>query len=224
MRKLIFIFILILGVTAIVSRVNAEMTGSSYKIRWDSVNTGGGEDISGSLYNLRSTMSEVGPGNSSGTTYNLRAGYRQAGMEIPFFYAELHAQDDSSQEAYSAFSNAGKTVTVADTTGYVVDDYIVVVENEGGSEMLAAGKIASVTPTVITVDKWSGDNATMSSSPAGGDDYVYELSTNTIALDTMITSVIQTGTAMVLTLTNAQNGYACTITEDGNFRTVNGDD
>lgn len=192
------------------------MTGSNYKIRWDSINAGGGEDLSGASYNMYSTTAEVGPGRSTGSTYVLNAGYQQA-WAGRVFTMRVEAQQDSSQTAYSAFSNANKTVTVSSLGGITVADYIAVVENEGPNQMVAIGVVDSIASNTITVDKWSGDHAAMSSSPVGGNDYVYELNGHAINLDQITTSNVNTGVATVDVTASPSNGYTCTIREDGDF-------
>lgn len=203
----------------IASHVNAEMTGASYKIRWDSINSGGGDDISGSLYNLHSTTSEVAPGSTGGLTYNLRAGYQQPYSGTPVMSMIVQGQAESPATTFTAFDDAGKTVTVAATAGFVVDDYILVVENEGAAQEIAVGQITNIAALVITVDKWSGDNATI-----GAVGNIYELNGYDTDLGRLSTSTVETTVTMVEIITDASDGYTCYITEDDDLKNVQGDD
>jgi len=54
----------------------AQMTGTLYEIQSDSINFGGGFSTSTS-YTQESTFGEITTGNSSSTTYGIRAGYQQ---------------------------------------------------------------------------------------------------------------------------------------------------
>lgn len=56
---------------------NAEVMGSNnYKMQSDSINTGGGLSNS-ATYKMEDTMGELATGNSTSTSFNLRAGYQQ---------------------------------------------------------------------------------------------------------------------------------------------------
>lgn len=208
----------LLALTA--SQVQAQMSGSSYKINWDSINTGGGEDLTGSSYHMYSTVSEVGPGASSGSTYNLDAGYQQNDWELSLSMI-VEGQASSPATTYSAFDNSGLTVSIASSTGFAADDYILVVENEGEDQMVAVGMITGITgsgPYTVAVDKWSGDNAAMSATPAGGDDVIYELNGGALDLGTLNSADVKTGVSMLDVTNNNGGGYDCGVMEDGNFR------
>ncbi len=217
-KPVLFLFILfLLALTG--GQVQAEMSGSSYKINWDSINAGGGEDLSGSSYHMYSTVSEVGPGASSGSTYNLDAGYQQW-IENLGISMIVEAQATSPETTYSAFSNSGLNVSIASSAGFSVDDYILVVENEGTGQMVAVGKIESIVgsgPYTVTVDKWSGDQASMSATPSGGDDKIYELNGHAVNMGFFSTGSVKTAVSIVELTIDRSGGYTCTVEEDGDF-------
>jgi len=200
------------------------MSSANYQINWDSLNIGGEDTSSSTNYSIRDTLGEISTGSSSSTNYGIRAGYRQGTGEIPLLNFSLSTQDNSSQVSYSSFDNSNKQVAVSSASGFSVNDYIAVVENEGGSQLVALGKISSIGGTTITVDKWSGDNGSMSATPSGGDDYVYKLSGSAAQLGTLTTSAVKTAVTRLEITTNAENGYTATVYEDGNLRTTVGDD
>ena len=65
---------------------SAVMQSPSYQIGNDSINIGGTENSVSSNYQLSDTVGESATGNSSSTSYNLYAGYRQmTGSSIAIF-------------------------------------------------------------------------------------------------------------------------------------------
>lgn len=87
----------------------SSMSGSSYSIPWDAVTAGGGETITGSTYGLRSTQGEITGGVSEGTSYDLRAGYRQ--LEEPFITSTISGTCALGVLTSSAVSGCRITVT-----------------------------------------------------------------------------------------------------------------
>ena len=73
------------------------------------------------------------------------------------------------------------------------------------------------------MDKWSGDHASISATPAGGDDYVYELNGTTAALGTLTASTIKTVVSQIEVTTNSQDGYTVAVYEDSQLLSA-GDD
>lgn len=207
------------------------MSSSNYQINWDNINGGGNDTSSSASYSLQDTIGDTATGQSSSATYTLRAGYRQTDEAAapPAITVVLKTQSNATQVTYSAFSNGSKTVTVSELSGFTVGDYIGVIENQGGGQLLAIGKVTiKASPTgsgALTVDKWSGDHATINASPSGGDDYVYILTGSTAALGTLTSVDVKTSVTMVdVSTTSATGGYVVTIVEDGNLRTVTADD
>lgn len=99
------------------------MQSASYQIQSDSINVGGNDLASSSNYWVRSTIGEVGTGESSSDSYTLGAGYRQM-QEI---YISLTGATDillSSEigGVTGGTSNGSTTVTVItdSPSGYVL--------------------------------------------------------------------------------------------------------
>ncbi|MDD4995141.1 MAG: hypothetical protein PHW53_01580 [Patescibacteria group bacterium] len=214
----IFGFLIVFCITLLFTGCIQAMSSTNYIINWDSLNIGGTDFSSSTNYFMSDTLGEMSTGRSSSTNYWIYAGYRQGVTDIRFISFDIGAQANASKIDYSAFSNAGKQVTVSSAVGYSVGDYIVAVENAGASQMIAIGKISSILGNSLTVDKWDGDNAAMSAVPAGGNDWVYELSGNTVDLGTLLTATVGVGVSFNEVSTNADNGYTVSVKDDGNLR------
>ena len=78
--------------------INAEMAGTNYRIQSSSVNTGGIDVSTSTTYRIEDTLGEVATGESAGTLYKIKAGYRQM------------------QESYISISGGG-AVTMAPSIG-----------------------------------------------------------------------------------------------------------
>lgn len=196
------------------SSVQAAMTSTNFEIRFDSLNSGGVDNSSSTNYSMYDTIGEQGTGYSSSTNYSLHAGYRQSDEFIPALSFSLSAQENDIKTGYSAFSDLGKTVTVVTTTGFSTGTYIGVIENEGLNQLMATGKITSISGFVITVDKWDGTNNLMSPNPLGGDDFVYRMESHTADFGNLATNLAKTSSARTEVSTNAANGYSLKIQSD----------
>lgn len=194
------------------------MTSTNYTVSWDSINSGGSDTGTSTNYQLRDTLGELGSGYSSSSNYVLSAGYRTGDKSDNFITFDISGHNSTSKVAYSAFSSSTNSVTVASTASYSAGDYIVAVENLGFSEKVSFGKVIDVTGLVLTVDAWDGSTSTMSATPAGGNDFVYKLSTNTVAFGTLSQSIENTATSMTKVRSNAANGYAVYVNDDGHLR------
>lgn len=194
------------------------MNSSNYQIDWDSLNSGGDDTSSSANYSIQDTLGQITSGESSSTNYQSFAGYRLPEGVDTILVFHVYAEDENTQTAVanSGFSSSGKTVQVADASGYSVDDYVGVVENKGGDQEVAVGKITQVNANTITVDFWEGDNATMETID-GSDDYAYVLSTNEIDLGQLSVGQVSTGISMIEVTTNANNGYTSTVKENYNL-------
>jgi len=196
------------------------MTSVNYYVLWDSINSGGEDSSSSTNYQLRDTIGEQATGVSSSTNYTVGAGYRQGVAEPTVLSFNIGTQEDATQSAWSSFSNAGKTVTVVSVASYSLGNFIAVVENEGLSEVVAFGKITDITGSTITVDDWEGSPASISASPAGGDDYVYRMEGSSVAFGTLTPADGKTSLTHSSIISNAQNGYTMYVNTDGSLRTA----
>lgn len=201
--------------------VNA-MTSTNYTIDWDSVNSGGDDISSSTNYQILDTIGEQGTGTSTSANYSLRAGYRHADTPKTILTFNIGTQENSTKVRYGTFNNPGLTVNVSSTAGYSANDYIVVVENEGASQIVAVGKISSLNGNDIIVDEWSGSHASLSAIPGGQNDYVYRLGGSVAQLGTLNLGSVGTAVTFTDVLTNSETGYTVHVNTDGQLRKTNG--
>ncbi|EKD33194.1 MAG: hypothetical protein ACD_76C00071G0003 [uncultured bacterium] len=208
-------------------QILASMSGTNYQIQWDAFSTGGSDGATcvGCDYVLYDTAGGSGDGRSDGSTYGLRAGYEQPGTDTAVINTELFTQDNATEVAYTSFSNALKQVEVADASGISIGNLIGVVENAGAGQLTAYGEVISKSVNLLTVDKWSGDNASMSGTPAGSNDFTYVLSsTADVVLGFASATMVNTSVSVLQTSTNELSGYTCTINENHNLQNSYGSD
>ncbi len=175
------------------------MTSTNYQILWDSVGVGGIDTATSASYKLRSSLGTVG-GTSSGSTYQVTDGYR-AGIYDPIVDFDVLTQKRSTQVAVTAMTTT--TVTVTTTTGISDGDYVLVVQDEGVSQVSAIGKVTGVTATVITVDFFDGGSPTID----GSGDYVYELTGDAIDFGTITSSAVSTAVIGWEVTADVSQGY-----------------
>ena len=217
-QSLIAIFIVLVSVLN--SQVAfATMSSTNYQIQWDTISTGGSDSASSSSYQLRDTVGGLGIGASSSTTYDLRSGYRQ-GVNDQAFRFDLVIQDNSSQATATVLS--GTTVTVGSVSGYASGDYILLIQDQGASQVAAIGRLTSVTATTLTVDAFT--NGGTAPSIDGTGDFVYELTTSATPSFGGLSTVSVSTTAFGWEVTNiSQNGHTIYVFDDGNLRSGSND-
>lgn len=214
----IFFAIVLFGVLYASFVINA-MSSENYVINQDTINFGGTDRSGSASYYLDDTMGEVATGRSGSLSYLLGAGYREMiGVQEPFIVLNVMAQDNDTKVSYTVFDNSNKSVTVSSSSGFLVDDYIVVAENEGANEQIAFGKITSIDSNTLYVDAWDGDNEAMSLNPGGGDDYSYKLEGHNMNYEAMKITEVRTAASNVEISTNTSGGYSVYVSEDGNLR------
>ncbi len=194
------------------------MGSANYAINWDSLNSGGRDESSSTNYQLIDTAGEQATGSSTSASYTLQAGYRFGDTDATILSFEIGTQENGTRVAYSAFNNAGKTVTVTTAVDFSVGNFIGVIENTGAAERVAIGKITSIVGTVLTVDAWTGDQASISASPAGGDDFVYRLQGAAAQLGNLSTNGVATSLTRTNVISNVPTGYTVYVNTDGNLR------
>lgn len=196
------------------------MSSQNYEITQDSINFAGSDDGKSTNYTLQDTAGEVGSGPMDSESYSIEGGFRQNDNESPYLSFNVAAASQSSKVAYTAF--ASTTVTLSSAPIVVAGDYIAVTENEGIGQKVAVGKVYQVAGNTVTVDFWSGDFATMSSSPVGIDDYAYKLSGNTLDLGVLSSVQVNTGLSFYDVTTSAKNGYTVSLYGNQSFQTSAG--
>lgn len=216
-RKFIVALVSVLLSLLNVLNVHA-MTSTNFQLLWDSLNIGGEDTSTSTSYQLRDTLGEHGSGTGTSENYSLRAGYRVGDTQDPFLTFSVGTQENGTEVAWTAYSNAGKTVTVASAADFTVGDFIGVVENKGLSQLIAIGKVTDITGTVITVDSWAGEPSSVSASPSGSDDFVYRMSGSTAVPGLQSSSVGKTSLTRTNVVTSAMSGYSVKVQTDGDFR------
>lgn len=215
MQRRIVLAIAVFGVFLFTVGVTHAMTSTNYDLSWDSINSGGEDTSTSTNYSLRDTVGEQATGFVTSTNYGLRGGYRTGDMDLPMLSFSIHTQNNATQTPYIFFENATKTVSVVDPSFFSVGDMIGVVEHQGLSEKPAIGKITSITGSLITVDRWGGDNGAMVISPSGDPSYVYRMDSTAINFGTLTgpdSAAAITGTRVT---TNAAGGFTVYVQSNG---------
>lgn len=199
----------------------AEMSSTNYLLQWDAVSVGGLDSQSSSGYQLRSTF-DMGVSSDvlGSSSYRLDGGYR-GGIFDPVSSFRLYVQDRASQVAAMAYSSTSVTVTSA--SGFSAGDRILVVQDEGPSQVAVMGKITSIAGTTLSVDAFSGGSPFIDGS---GGDYVYRMTSHgtSLPLGTPASSAVITGIIGWEATADVRTGYSVYLMEDGNLRTVGGDE
>ena len=202
------IFCLFVGVSA----VQAEMSSSNFKIRWDAVSNGGSDNSTSVNYQLRDSTGNQGAGQNGSTNYRTGSGYR-AGVFDQVITYEVAAQNDASQ--VSATNLSGTTVSVSDTSGFSEGDFVAIVQDEGASQIAGIGKVISKTASDLTLDQITTDGGL---SIDGSNDYVYALDNLSTNLGTLNDSTVTTSLIGFNVSADVDNGYSVQIMEDGDLR------
>lgn len=203
------------------------MTSSNYVIDWDNVNIGGTEGSTSTSYVLNDTIGQVVTGTSTSASYGLSAGYRAEADPLSLSMV-VRGQSTNASSTYSGVivtasgSDYIGSVDVLSPGTFEVDDYIAVVQNVGFSGVVAIGKVTQKVGNQLTVDRWDGQPASLSASPAGDDDFVYKLgSTSSIPFGTL--AVGQQNIALAgVSVNSSALGYTAYYKPDGTLRTADG--
>jgi hypothetical protein len=136
----------------------AVMTGSSYRVQFDSLNVGGNNSVSSS-YRAEDTVGEIGTGESSSASYVMKAGYQQ--MNESFI--------DISTETDVTMSSIGG-VTGGSSTGS--QTWTVITDNEAGYSLTVK---ASTNPAM----QGSGGAFFANYTPGASPDYDFSVAAGT---------------------------------------------
>lgn len=186
------------------------MSSTNFLIQWDNVNSGGLDNSTSTNFWSRDSIGDNSSGTSTSVNFQLSAGYRAPEGANTLTY-QVRSRSASVSTAYTAFSNGANTVTVSSAVGFAVGNLISVVENNDFSQFTAVGRITSIVGLVVTVDDWDGDGGSMSAVPAGGDDNVYLLDSNSINFGTIVAGTPYTSVVGTSVLTNVSTGYSLYI-------------
>jgi hypothetical protein len=158
-------------------------------------------------FSMRDTLGDNASGTSTSANFSISAGYRAPeGANVLAYRIKSAASTPTT--GYSSFSNGLGTVVVSSAAGFAVGDLIAVVEDIGFSEFVSIGQITDISGTTITVDGFDGDGGSMSAVPAGGNDLVYRLSSNSIAFGALTPGSEHVSVVGTSVLTSIATGYS----------------
>lgn len=183
------------------------MTSTNFSIPWDNLNQGGNDVGTSTNFSVRDTIGGLSVGTGTSANYQLNSGYRAP--ESAYLLSYIVRTGTTVSTAYSAFTNGvGGSVTVSSAGSFSIGDLIAVVENQGFGELVSVGKITNIAGLVMTVDRFEGDGGGMSALPAGGDDFVFRLSSNSFNFGTVTVGSENTAVVGTSVQTNIPTGYS----------------
>lgn len=192
----------------------ADMSSANYQIQWDEISAGGGNSSSAS-YGLRDSVGTQADGSASSSSYSASQGFRAGIYDLTVSFSP-YVQDLSTQvAATSATSGPFNEVTVTTTSGYVVGDYVLVVQDEGATQVTAMGQVTSVTATTLGIrSNYAGSVPSID----GTGDYVYEMSSvASMGFGTLASSSVTTHTIGWVATSDVDDGYAVYLFSGGEF-------
>ncbi len=194
----------------------AAMSSTNYQIRFDSVGVGGTDTATSASYKVRDSL-EIIQGSGSSATYRLDNGYR-GGIYDPVVHFNVLSQSIATQVAATAITSTSVSVTT--TTGYVTGDYIVVIQDQGLSQIAAMARVTSVDGTTINVDffQYSSSLPVIDSA----NDYVYEMTGSSIPLTSISPTTVTTGILGWEVAADVPTGYNVYVMENQDFQTTEG--
>ncbi len=218
MNKLFSVFALV-GVFLYACPAYAEMTSTNYKIRWDSVTTGGSDTAASASYGLRDSLGGPTTGTGTSADYQVSAGYR-AGVFDQIITFDILPQNVTDQRTLTARS--GLTISTASTSGLSVGEYIVLVQDQGQVQISAVGKITSISSGVsVTVDAWA-DGGVLPTID-GTNDFFSPLDGSSIAFGNLSASSVSTAVIAYEVSAELDNGYSVQLLEGANLTSGSND-
>lgn len=208
-----FLFFLFAGFAP---SVFAGMTSTNYQVQWDAFSVGATDTQTSSSYRVRSTV-DFGVSSSvlSSSSYGVDGGYR-GGIYDPVSTFRIYSQSIASQVAATAATSS--TVTVSSVAAFAVGDRVLLVQDEGASQVAAMGKITSIDGSVITVDAFVGGSPAIDG--AGGD-YLYKMTADgaTLPLPDATWTSVATGAIGWEATADVPGGYSVYVFEGGELTT-----
>lgn len=219
-----FLSLLVVALLVVFPLPLRAMTSTNYQIDFDAFGSGGDDQSSSDNYSLQDTIGGFAVGTGTSTSYLLSAGYRTVNDTVHSTSFQLLTQTSASQVAYSNLSTSPAYVTVTSVSGFSVDDYIFVIENQGFSQKIAVGKISSVdnVNTRLYVDSWSGDSVNMQASVSGGNDFVYLVSGSGLSFGTVTRGAENTSSVLLVTNVTSDDGYTMYVEPASDLQTSGG--
>lgn len=190
----------------------AGMTSTNYQVQWDALSVGAADTQSSSSYRVRSSVDlGVSSGVLGSSSYGVDGGYR-GGVYDPVSTFRLYSQNISTQVAATAFS--GLTVTVTSVAAFTVGDRVLLVQDEGASQVSAMGKIVSIGGSDIVVDAFVGGSPVIDGS---GGDYLYRMTADgtSLPLPDATWTTVATGVIGWEATADVPGGYSVYVMEEG---------
>ncbi|HBP00506.1 MAG: hypothetical protein UU48_C0003G0064 [Candidatus Uhrbacteria bacterium GW2011_GWF2_41_16] len=195
-----------------VSPTHAEMSSSNFQIKWDTISQGGSENASSASYRLYDTVGNIGAGSSSGSTFNLQAGYRAGVFDQTILFNVL-SQVTSSERA--AMNLVGNIITT-DPSGLIVGNLVALIQDKGQTQVAAVGQITSIGVGTVTIDEFA-DGGTLPTID-GTNDVVYLLEGETLDFQELTDTEVKTAIIGMEVSTDVVGGYTVQVFDDGNLR------
>ena len=213
-RELSIALVVLVAIFSCSFSVFGQMTSTNFQIQWDSISAGGDDTSSSSSYILRDSVDPSSASQGSSTSYELDQGYR-AGVYDRVADFEIFIESRSTQ--VSAISVTDTAVTVSSVSGFTVGDMVLIVEDEGESQISAMGKITSINVTTITVDQWH--YATVMPTVGGVDDYLYNMNATVTTMPDPTPSVLATTAIGWEVTADVGDGYSVYVYENQDLTT-----
>lgn len=211
MKRTIFTFALV-GIFVFTTLASAAMTSTNYEIRWDSMNAGGSDTTSSASYLLRDSISQLTSGGPTSTSYQMSEGYR-AGIYDQVIAFSMFFQNRATELKVSSLSST--TISMdSSTSGILVGDYIMLVQDVSGGHVSAIGKVTSVVAnTSITVDELV--NGGSAPTIDGSGDYLYEMNASSLTFETLTPVAVKRIAIGMEVTADLENGYTVQMMEGG---------
>lgn len=210
-----WILILLLGFVVVTPTYGA-MSSTNYQILWDSTGLGGDTTSSSSSYRLDDTIEPMGGATATSSSYQLTNGYRPSVYERTVDFRVL-GMERSYQVGATIL--ASTTVTVSTTVGYAVNSYIILIQDQGASQVSAFGRVTSMTSTTLTVDAWTTNGTTPTID--GTNDVVYLMNVApSLDFGTMSASTVSTLVVGWEATADVSQGYSVYIMADHALRST----
>jgi hypothetical protein len=217
MKSYIIRLILAILLISYPKSILAAMSSTNFQIQWDEVSGAGGESSSSS-YQLRDSISDSAAARSSSANYRIDQGYR-AGTYDRVSNFVPYIQDRSTQTAATAF--VSNVVTVTTASDFAVDDWVILIQDEGQSQSVGMGKVTEITANTLTLT-----SPLAGGTPAidGSGDYLYKMSTTgSIDFGTLTPSAISARILGWVADADVEDGYSVYAFDDGDLRTGSSD-
>ena len=191
----------------------AAMSSTSYEIKWDTISNGGGDAGSSASYRLHDTVGNPAIGRSDSASYGLLAGYRQ-GETTEVLSFDVRPQFMGFNVIATA--KVGNTITVGSASAFSVGGYVLIVQDQGASQVSGFGVVTATTATTVTFDSIA-DNGT---APVidGTNDYLYALAGAITTFGAVESGAVYTTVIAWETTADFDGGYTVQVYEDGDLR------